>query len=181
MGEPWSPPETGKLLFEQEDAKVVALNRGDDEIFNFDLPVLFNETRVGGVTLGLDTTQLESALSTTQRMMSILGMAVVLAVSVVIYLFNKLTARNLLTATRAIQLFGRGRLDTRISKERRDEFGELFLAYNGMADSLEGRLESVEIDQGSEEAGHELDVSGIRQTPVDDKTVVGGSKDHTPS
>jgi dUTPase len=60
---------------------------------------------VGSVDVGLDVRSLEDALHTTSRMLIILGLAMVLTVSVAIYIFNQLTVRNLRTATQALKLF----------------------------------------------------------------------------
>ncbi|MFK7976045.1 MAG: protein kinase [Halioglobus sp.] len=146
-------------------------------VFDFGVPILFNQTMVGSVNVGMDRSQLEAALSTTARMMFILGLAIVLAVAVVLYVFNKVIAKNLLLATNAIKLFGQQQYETRISKSRADEFGELFTAFNTMADGLEKSMDqagtqdeqSVDVSLPSIE---DLDVSGIASSSVTDITIV---------
>ena len=134
--------------------------------------------------MGLDTSQLDSALGTTQRMMFILGLAVVLAVSVALYIFNKLIAKNILLATRALRLLGKGQLETRISKSRSDEFGDLFNSFNSMADSLEQRIDSLPTtpEHTDDISAHPLDdtaidVSGITHASVNDLTMVQAAED----
>ncbi len=173
VGGLWEKSGTGRLIYQQDEVEVFAMPTAQGEVFNFKVPILFNETVVGEVNIGLDTNSLEAALATTRRMMVVLAFAIVLAVSIVIYIFNKLVAKNLSLATQAIKLFGAGQLETRISKQRSDEFGDLFTAFNQMADSVEPRLEAGG-DPGSQEAISDLDVSGITMGMVDEKTIVRG-------
>ncbi|MBT4519719.1 MAG: protein kinase [Halieaceae bacterium] len=184
VGSPVPKDDSGEIIFTQ-GAIVVTEIQGEEQgrIFNFNLPVQFRDTVVGGVNLGMDTRELDAALDTTIRMMAALGLAMVLAVSLVIYIFNKLIAKNLLLITNAITLFGRGLLETRISKERSDEFGDLFNAFNTMADVMEPRVQSGSSGDGDEgsnidTAGH-LEVSGIVQGMVTEQTVVKVPDDMT--
>ena len=129
--------------------------------------------------MGLDTRPLDAALSVTKRLMLILGFAVVLAVAVAIYIFNKIIAKNLLLATRALKLVGNGQLETRISKQRANEFGDMFSAFNSMADSVEQLLDSAAAAEPGKvpltpaaPAARDPDISGITRAAVDDVTVV---------
>jgi len=175
VGSLWEKSSTGRLIYTHNDVVVTALQGGQGEVFNFNLPVLFNETVVGEVNIGLDTHALDVALATTQRMMIILALAIVLAVSVVIYIFNKRTAKNLLLVTRAVQSFGAGQLETRISKLRSDEFGDLFSVFNAMADNIEPRVDAGGTAGEPPVEAPKLDISGITQGAVEDNTIVWGS------
>jgi len=178
VGQAWQPGDDAEVVYRQ--GRVTVTERGD--VFNFSLPILFNETVVGDVHMGLDTRQLDAALGTTQRMMVVLGLSVVLAVAVALFIFNKLIARNITLATSALKLFGQGQLETRISRQRSDEFGELFHSFNSMADAVEQLVDSA-APAGTGTAGGakppdtELDVSGITQASVDDMTVVRSRTD----
>lgn len=179
VGSAWEPAAGAGVIYEQGRVRVTE----DGNLFNFSLPVLFNDTVVGGVNMGLDTSALDAALATTQRMMIILSFAVVLAVAVAFYIFNKQIARSILLATKALRLFGQGQLETRISKERSDEFGELFQSFNGMADAMEKMADSAtaEAPGGSSPGAAlettDIDVSGITRASIDDHTVVRGPDD----
>ncbi len=169
-------PAAEENVLLQEDEVIVSERAG---AYHFSLPVLFNQTPVGRVDLGLSTQGLDQALSVTIRMLVILGLATVLAVSLVIYLFNKLTAKQLNLATQALRLFRGGNLETRIARSRSDEFGELFTAFNDMADTLEPRIDSTgaaaETMAGENVApvrGGATDISGINRGAVDEHTVL---------
>ena len=166
--------DDGEIIYAQDDVVVTDVG----EVFDFSLPILFNETVVGGVNVGLDTTQLESAFATTQQALGVLVLLVVIAVAAVLYVFNQIIAKNLKLIKSAVQLFGRGQLETRISKQRSDEFGDLFNAFNTMADSLEERVHAGTVsddpdpDPLTETQLREIDVSGITIAAVDEQTIV---------
>ena len=163
-------------VFEQE---AILVSDVGDAIYNFSVPVLFNDTRVGSVDVGLGTESIEEALATTSRMLLILALAMVLTVSIAVYIFNKVTSRNLNKATQALRLFGRHHHEVRISRSRADEFGDLFSAFNGMADAIEKLLddEGKRIDpEFLEELADDntTDISGISHTIMSGRTVVRG-------
>ncbi|MEM9314277.1 MAG: protein kinase [Pseudomonadota bacterium] len=166
--------EGWETVYEQEDIRVSDVG---EATYNFSVPVLFNETRVGSVDVGLGTGSIEEALGTTSRMLAILALAMVLTVSFTVYLFNQLTSRSLAKVTQALRLFGRHHHEVRISRQSSDEFGDLFSAFNNMADSIENLLE----DEGKrpdpellEELAEtaDTDISGISQTIMSGRTVV---------
>ncbi len=166
--------DDGEIIYAQDDVVVTDVG----EVFDFSLPILFNETVVGGVNVGLDTTQLESAFATTQQALGALVLLVVIAVAAVLYVFNQIIAKNLKLIKSAVQLFGRGQLEARISKQRSDEFGDLFHAFNTMADLLEERVHAGTVsddpdpDPLTETQLREIDVSGITIAAVDEQTIV---------
>jgi serine/threonine protein kinase/HAMP domain-containing protein len=175
VGKPLQPQSGAEIVYTQDDIKVV----NQVGVFDFSVPILFNQTVVGSVNMGLDTTLLDSALDTTKRLMFILGLAIVLAVSFAQYIFNKLIAKNIHLVTRALRLFGKGQSETRISKSRSDEFGELFDAFNAMGDSVEKLVDSPLVKDGTATALEPsfldttgLDISGITVAAVEENTVV---------
>ncbi|MEL7047166.1 MAG: HAMP domain-containing protein, partial [Pseudomonadota bacterium] len=166
--------EGWETVYEQEDIRVSDIG---EATYNFSVPVLFNETRVGSVDVGLGTESIEEALGTTSRMLAILALAMVLTVSFTVYLFNQLTSRSLAKVTQALRLFGRHHHEVRISRQSSDEFGDLFSAFNNMADSIENLLEEEGkrpdpelLEELAENA--DTDISGISQTIMSGRTVV---------
>ncbi|QIB66057.1 serine/threonine-protein kinase [Kineobactrum salinum] len=177
VGERWEPSNIEQTLLDGDTIQVQEL---EQPVFNFSLPVLFDQTVVGHLDLGVDTTELDAAMTTTGRMMAMLALAIVLAVSLLIYAFNKLIAKNLLLATSALQLLGRGQLETRISRKRDDEFGDLFNAVNHLADGIEKQLEGSGVTDGPlldtvVVPEGKLEISGIVQGNPNDQTIVRSS------
>jgi serine/threonine protein kinase/HAMP domain-containing protein len=178
VGTPLQKTEEAETLYAQDDIVVTRVGEGtESSVFNFHLPILFRSTVVGSVDVGLATDSLDTALDTTRRLMFALAVAMVGAVLVVIYVFNKLIAKNLLLATRALKIFTQGQLESRITKQREDEFGDLFGAFNAMADEMQRRIDAAG-DAGdpapvppvlSESA---LDISGIAHGIVEEQTIV---------
>lgn len=167
VGQPWTADDTAELIFEQESIQV--RDRGD--VFNFSTAVMFNQTVVGGVHMGLETRTLEGALKTTRNLMLALAWIVVIAVAGAIYVFNKQITRNLLLSTKALTLLGSGQLDIRISKRRADEFGDLFTAFNSLADSLENVVDDEALQKLREDgastggvSSSATDISGITKS-----------------
>jgi serine/threonine-protein kinase len=165
--------EASEVLYEQEG--ILVSDIGEDT-YNFSVPVLFNETRVGSVDVGLGTESIEEALSTTSRMLAILALAMVITVSVAVFIFNKVTSRNLSKATQALRLFGRHHHEVRISRARSDEFGDLFSAFNAMADAIEKLLDDegkrIDPELVRDLDDDNTDISGISHTIMSGKTVL---------
>lgn len=109
IGSPWEPAGVRREVFSHSDgSRALEL----EQVFNFRLPVLFNQTVVGRVDLGVDRAPLEAALDASKRMLVVLACATVLAVLLVVYLFNRLIARHLKRATSALELPGSGPLES---------------------------------------------------------------------
>lgn len=179
VGGSWELSGVEETLFDQGSIRVSDLG----DTFDFSVPVLFNDVEVGGVHVGLSTSSLDNALSTTVRMMILLAFAMVLAVSLVIFIFNKAVTRNLHLAIDALKLFGQNRREVRISKQRSDEFGDLFVSFNHMADSVEQWLDSDRVAPATpNEPEIDLDASGITEGMTADATVLNKAADNeTPS
>lgn len=161
VGNEWAPSDIKEVLLQQKDVVVTEIG----ETFNVRLPVLFNETPIGHVDVGIDTRGHYGALRTTGGMLLALGIAIVLIISLIIYIFNQQITKNLLLATQALSLFRPDRLEARVSKERTDEFGDLFTAFNTMADAIEQQLtkEAADSTHYKTPPAPDIDISGITQ------------------
>ncbi|MDO8862672.1 hypothetical protein Q6D67_13255 [Haliea sp. E1-2-M8] len=100
IGRPWIPAGIPRELLSYSDGSRA---QELEQAFNFRLPVLFNQTVVGRVDLGVDRAPLEAALDTTRRMLVALALAIVLAVSLVVFVCTERVARNLKRATSALK------------------------------------------------------------------------------
>ena len=170
-----APPEP---VYEVEQTRVYSATRGEIETFNFTVPVLFQTTQVGTIDVGISREGLNQAMSTSVRMLILLAIAMVTAVGVVVFLFNQLVARNLNLTTKALDLLSQGKLETRISKERRDEFGLLFRSVNQFADTVQKEVEAEGLELGRSVGDVDrsaLDLSGLDiGAAVEDHTIVSG-------
>jgi serine/threonine-protein kinase len=57
-----------------------------------------------------------------------------------LYVFGGLLGRPMRLLSNAMRDFAQGDLDRRIAETRNDEFGQLFSAYNHMADGVQARV-----------------------------------------
>ena len=77
-------------------------------------------------------------------------------------------------------LLAQGSLETRISRERNDEFGDLFQSINAFADRVQQSAQDEGIDLQAPVIHGDMDatdISGIEQVRVEDQTIVqSGSK-----
>jgi serine/threonine-protein kinase len=108
--------------------------------FLFDTPILFQKTEIGRIYLGVDRAGMDRVLSSTLFMMSNLGILTVLSAVGMLYVFGGLLARPLRLLTKSLQDFGGGDLDRRISETRNDEIGQVFSAFNHMADAFQAKF-----------------------------------------
>ena len=74
---------------------VHAVSNAEEDLFNINLPVLFRDTQVGQLDLGISQAGLNDALATTRNLLFLLAIAMVAAVGVAVFVFNQLIARNL--------------------------------------------------------------------------------------
>ncbi|MEM7100940.1 MAG: protein kinase [Pseudomonadota bacterium] len=158
-----------------DDVLVHSVSADDIEFFNINLPILFRDTKVGEIDVGITQAGLNEALSTTSNLLILLAVAMVVAVGVAVFVFNQLIARNLSLAKKAVVLLAQGSLETRISKQRNDEFGDLFNSINNFADQVQRSVESegVEFQPGAIHGNPDAtDVSGIEQVRIEDQTIV---------
>jgi methyl-accepting chemotaxis protein len=109
-------------------------------IFLFDTPILFQKTEIGHIYLGIDQAGVTRVLGTMLWLMTMLGLFAVCAVGSLSFLFARFIAKPLRALQRALQDFGAGDMDRRISETRNDEFGSLFDAFNNTAEHLQGRV-----------------------------------------
>jgi len=136
VGEPLPEEASGRILRQAEDILITQREEGGLKVFDFKVPLLFRDKRIGSVQLGISRSALNAAASLTFYTMLLLLVAVVLTVAIVAYLLAAritLPIRMLRSALAHVQ---HGNLNHRIKAERNDEFGLLFDEYNRMAEVL---------------------------------------------
>jgi serine/threonine-protein kinase len=120
------------------------MSKGAQPMLLFDTPILFQKTEVGRVYLGLAQDGVASVLKATAWLMAALGLLAVLAVIGLSQVFGLLLLRPIRLLRRSLNTFGEGDWDLRISQTRRDEIGEIYSAFNRMAEKVQSRLSQDE-------------------------------------
>ena len=157
VGKAFTPPSGAEPVMQAQDlsASEVTLPNGT-AAFLFDTPILFQNTEIGRIYLGVDRAGMNSVLRSTLLLMSNLGLLTVLSVVAMLWLFGGLLARPFKLLSRSLQDFGAGDLDRRISETRNDEIGQLFSAFNRMADGIHSRF-----GKGAEDQVAQLDAARL--------------------
>jgi serine/threonine-protein kinase len=132
-------------ILRQDDGIIISeQDMGDEMVFDFQAPLVFQKKQIGMVQLGLSQTPLLAAADLTYYTMLALLVAVVLTVVIVAYLLAAGISVPIKILRRAIAHVHHGNLGYRIHKERNDELGLLFSEYNRMADTLQKQREEYQ-------------------------------------
>ncbi len=126
-------------LFEPGDANVKIIEANDPEhrkIFKFVAPVNYADTRVGTISLGLSGNDLERALTSSLNMLFIIALITTALVSWTAYYLIGVVSNPLLKVQAALKEISRGGLTERISHKRKDQVGELYDAFNMLAEQI---------------------------------------------
>jgi eukaryotic-like serine/threonine-protein kinase len=131
----------------QGDADLTVTVAQDSGAFRFVRPIRYANQNVGQVEVEVSQVQLKSAQSTSRAMLSSLALVVLGAVVAASYLMARALALPVRRLKRAINDAAAGDFDFRISHSRRDEFGELFNAFNQLNAEVHDRLELAEMER----------------------------------
>jgi serine/threonine-protein kinase len=143
IGKPLASPPDAQPVGDRNGVAISSVASGDgSSVYNFSLPILFKDTPVGRLDLGVGREKLDEVMGTTGRVMTVLALTVVLTVLLMVYLFNKLMSRNLLLVKRALLDLAAGNLSLRISRKWQNEFGVVASAFNTLADTFQKAVES---------------------------------------
>lgn len=141
VGQKYNPSEAEELISEKDDVKTTSLELVDGEqVFNIQAPVLFQNTEVGQIILGLSQNSLDHVKSVTGWLMFALAVVTISSVVLMLFIFGALLAKPLKTLSQSLDTFSGGNLDTRISQIRNDEIGEVFTSFNNMASKIHTKL-----------------------------------------
>lgn len=147
LGKPLPVAENSQMIQQQGGTRVTSLAlEGGQRVFNFDTPILFRDTEVGRIQLGLLQDNLDRIKQVATGLLLAVGAVTLLSVVVVLFIFGRLIAQQLKTLRRAMVDFTAGGLDRRISNQRNDEIGDLFRLFNDMADKVQNKLKPINED-----------------------------------
>jgi serine/threonine-protein kinase len=136
VGQPLAQEAPGSVLRQAEDILITEREGDDSKVFDFKVPLLFQDKHIGSVQLGISRVALNAAANLTFYTMLLLLVAVVLTVAVVAYLLATWITLPIRMLKSALAHVRNGNLSHRIKAERNDEFGLLFAEYNHMAEVL---------------------------------------------
>jgi eukaryotic-like serine/threonine-protein kinase len=112
---------------------------GGEAVLGFEAPITFGEKRVGLLALGLREQPLTQVARLSMGLMAVLVLVTVLAVAVAMYFVANWFAQPIKLVGDSMGEIAKGRFDHRIDEQRKDEFGELYQAFDRMAQALQDR------------------------------------------
>jgi serine/threonine-protein kinase len=111
-------------------------------VLDFEAPITFQSKEVGRVHLGILERPLSKVARLSSFMMTLLVLITVAAVVIATYLIADKYSKPIKLLTESMAEIGRGRYDYRIAEQRKDEFGELYRAFDNMAHAVQKTSES---------------------------------------
>ncbi len=138
VGKPYQAPQ-GESLGERDKVRVERFESGGQGVLGFDAPVTFQEQVAGRVAIGIREAPLAAVTRLSITLMVILALVTVIAVAVAMYFVANWFAKPIKLVGDSMAELAKGRFDHRIHEQRRDEFGQLYAAFDAMADALQAR------------------------------------------
>lgn len=105
----------------------------------FEAPITFAGKSLGRVVLGLPEAPLTQVARLSMTLMAVLVLVTVLAVALAMYFVANWFARPIKLVAESMEQIAKGRFDHRIAEHRKDEFGELYVSFDQMAQALQDR------------------------------------------
>ncbi|MGH8762697.1 MAG: protein kinase domain-containing protein [Nitrosospira sp.] len=144
LGEPYQEIVDGAQIAMIGD---VSIRRYDvsksSSMMDFDAPVVFHGKDIGRIHLGMQWDPLEELSKQIVFTMLLLMLVTVAAAAVVAYALASEISKPINTLRKSFGEIKKGDFGYRIAQERKDEFGELFQAFDEMAQALQKDNESM--------------------------------------
>jgi serine/threonine-protein kinase len=160
VGTRYRPPASEKRV-QSDRTQLVTETPGEKGGFRFVRTIRYAGKPFGKIDLVMSKAELVAAAHSARNLLLALGFVVFLVVIGVSFAIARLLARPIRRLRAALDEAASGRLNFRISHSRRDEFGELFDAFNDLAGSLEER---------SFQAGPDADATSLDATRIEPRT-----------
>jgi serine/threonine-protein kinase len=140
VGRPYAAPAGEPRVQVGADTVVTSTEAG----FRFVRPITYAGRPFGKVDVVVSKKELEAAARVSGLLLLGLSLVTLGAVIAVSYVLARMLAAPIRRMTRALSEAAAGDLDFRLSHNRRDEFGELFDAFNRMSAAMQERLEPAQ-------------------------------------
>jgi eukaryotic-like serine/threonine-protein kinase len=139
VGQPYRPEGDEPLGSLEGGINNVRYASAGESVLGFEAPVLFQGKQVGRVALGIAEQPLTQVARLSITLMGVLLLVTVLAVVIAMYFVADWFAKPIRLVGESMAEIGKGRFDHRIGEDRNDEFGQLFAAFDAMAQALQQR------------------------------------------
>lgn len=161
VGHAYRPPDGPVLARREGGVQVRRYEVNGEGVLGFEAPVLFQGRTLGRVALGIPERPLTRVARYTLSLMAMLVVVTVLAVAAAMYLLATWFAKPIRLLGESMEEIAKGRYDHRIREERLDEFGQLYRAFDYMAQALQERYLPRAQPPGEMSTAHRLSRSAI--------------------
>ena len=149
VGQAYAAPAGKPVAAVEGGVPVTRYKAGGQAVLGFEAPITFQSKRVGGVALGLHEQPLLQVVRLSIALMVLLVVVTVLAVAIAMYFVANWFARPIKQLEEAMGELALGRFEHRIREKRHDEFGELYAAFDRMAQALQARQSPTVVGSGA--------------------------------
>ncbi len=139
VGQPYKPPPSEVLADREGGLPVTRFKAAGETVLGFEAPITFQNKQVGRVELALREKPVVQVARLSMGLMAVLVVVTVLAVAVAMYFVANWFAQPIKLVGESMGEIAKGRFDHRIREQRKDEFGELYMAFDRMAQALQDR------------------------------------------
>ncbi len=143
VGQAYKPP-LGQPLGKRDQVMAERYFVGGEPMLGFDVPITFQEQTAGRVVIGIRERPLTEVARLSISLMTILAVVTVLAVAVAMYFVANWFAKPIKLVGESMAEIAKGRFDHRINEHRKDEFGQLYAAFDLMAAALNERESALD-------------------------------------
>ncbi|MDE2366836.1 MAG: HAMP domain-containing protein, partial [Betaproteobacteria bacterium] len=143
-GQPYQKIINGKMIATIGDVSIQRYDASKSlTMMDFDAPVIFRDKDIGRIHLGMQWDPLEELSKQIVLTMLLLMVVTVVAASVVAYALASAISGPVQVLRKSLGEIKKGNSSYRIAQARKDEFGELFQAFDEMAETIQKNAENV--------------------------------------
>jgi serine/threonine-protein kinase len=143
VGSKYARPSGSLVANPDKTVAVQSLNASDGrKVLDFNAPVLFQDKKIGELHLGLYEEPLSRLARLILYLLAVLTVVTIAAVAVGTWLLARRLVAPLRVVRNGRDELAAGRYDIRTGENRRDEFGEVFRAFDRAAAALESRYDA---------------------------------------
>ncbi len=160
IGKQFQPPVDRELIQTLEKSKVYQHKLSNDQLLlGIEMPILYADKIIGNLYVSYNVDSMYEASRTTLVSMLMVMMVTLFIVFIVTFLLARQTTNIFLRVTQALNKMATGRIDARLISEENDEVGQLFGAFNFLAQYLENRLEFPLDQEHNAEADNNISIN----------------------
>lgn len=142
VGQVFTPPQERELKDARDGVHIYQREVADKQVlFDVEMPIVYAEKPLGNLYVSFSADSMYAASKTTLVTMLTVMMITLAVVFIITLLLARKTSQDYQRITQALNKLSLGRVDARLLSERNDEAGELFSAFNRLANFLENRFE----------------------------------------